>query len=348
MPAPTGSGHKSISSLGYLHSRMAIVRVGQQKKEYGVHQALICDKSNFFKKALTGSFAEARTGIVPLEDVSAPLFTIFVSWLYVGRLIYVAPPDSGKTIQDDFSSLVSKENDEQQEHRSTEDEGIFTLQPGNAHDDAFGRGTPQHGNDRGEGQGVHEVPKEIDPAVANCTEEDPKTWPLDVLAKLYILGDFLDAQLFQNQVMDVIVDFAAISRNRGVWRVPKRLLIRHIYENSPTGSFLRNIIVDFVVYHQPWDEPSQLWEEMPAEFLAKVMVSMGRRVPSKLCKECYSDAIAGNRLTHANADGMCLKRDKAPFMLDACFYHVHGTAEEREKCQTELKEKRRELRTGKS
>lgn len=108
----------------YLHSRMAIVRVGQQKKEYGVHQALICDKSNFFKKALTGSFAEARTGIVPLEDVSAPLFTIFVSWLYVGRLIYVAPPDSGKTIQDDFSSLICKENDEQQEYRSIEDQGI--------------------------------------------------------------------------------------------------------------------------------------------------------------------------------------------------------------------------------
>ena len=297
---------------------MAIVRVGQQKKEYGVHQALIFDKSNFFKKALTGSFAEARTGIVPLEDVSAPLFTVFVSWLYVGRLIYVAPPDSGKTIQDDFSSLVCKENDEQQEHRSTEDEGIFTLQPENAHDDAFGRETPQHGNDRGEGQGVHEVPKEIDPAVANCTEEDPKTWPLDVLAKLYILGDFLDAQLFQNQVMDVIVDFAAISRNRGVWRVPKRLLIRHIYENSPTGSFLRNIIVDFVVYHQPWDEPSQIWEEMPAEFLAKVMVSMGRRVPAKLCKECHSDAIAGNRLTHANADGMCLKRTQAEKVAEVC------------------------------
>lgn len=76
---------------------MTTILVGPEQKKFMVHQALLCDKSKYFTKALTGSFEEGTTGIVKLEDVSSILFKIVVSWLYYGKLLY--------TISDDFSTI---------------------------------------------------------------------------------------------------------------------------------------------------------------------------------------------------------------------------------------------------
>ncbi|THY16850.1 hypothetical protein D6D01_07620 [Aureobasidium pullulans] len=83
---------------------MATIMVGPQKRKFGVHQALICDRSQYFNKAFTGSFHEAETGIVELKDVSPVLLQIFVGWLYYDKLIYTVL-DEGSSVDEDFGSL---------------------------------------------------------------------------------------------------------------------------------------------------------------------------------------------------------------------------------------------------
>ncbi|CAD0093408.1 unnamed protein product [Aureobasidium vineae] len=95
-------------------------------------------------------------------------------------------------------------------------------------------------------------------------------------------------------------------------------------------------------------ESTATWEDLPAEFLAKVMVSLGRRLPSKLCRTCYSEAITGNNLTEANADGVCLKKDKPPFEGSGCFYHEQKTKENRDRCRKEHQERKTERKALKA
>ncbi|KAK6001448.1 hypothetical protein QM012_002779 [Aureobasidium pullulans] len=83
---------------------MATILVGPDKKKFLVHQPLLCNKSQYFTKALTGSFEESRTGIVILEDISPVLFQIFVTWLYHRKMIYTVS-DGKSNIKQDFASL---------------------------------------------------------------------------------------------------------------------------------------------------------------------------------------------------------------------------------------------------
>jgi hypothetical protein len=49
---------------------------------YRIHQNYICHYSPYFKAAFTGSFAEAETQELQLEDVEGEVFGIFANWLY--------------------------------------------------------------------------------------------------------------------------------------------------------------------------------------------------------------------------------------------------------------------------
>lgn len=83
---------------------MATILVGPEETKFVVHQALLCDRSQYFAKALTGSFEESKTGTVKLDDVSPMLFKIVVSWLYCGNVIYTVADDDSN-IEDDFADL---------------------------------------------------------------------------------------------------------------------------------------------------------------------------------------------------------------------------------------------------
>ncbi|THX84082.1 hypothetical protein D6D04_02635 [Aureobasidium pullulans] len=105
MAPSTAVKPKSLDKIKLLcNTRMATIIVGSQKKKFGVHQALICDRSQYFNKAFTGSFQEAETGIVELKDVSPVLFQIFVGWLYYDKLIYTVL-DEGSSVAEDFENL---------------------------------------------------------------------------------------------------------------------------------------------------------------------------------------------------------------------------------------------------
>ncbi|CAD0112871.1 unnamed protein product [Aureobasidium uvarum] len=356
---------------------MITVRVGPEKKEFGIHKALICNKSTFFSKALTGSFIEATTCIVNLEHVSVSLFSIFVTWLYNGGLVYVAPPESDRTIRDEFGPLLCKEynpspggqSQEEQEQPSTETAAaaiaasatITTVKDNNSSTSGGGPEEVQEGRptikleDIEDREPEHETSQhqvtrieehtqpedqEHDDAISNVDEENARTWPLDILAKLYILGDFLDVEQFKNDVIDATGSHARTIDEWQQYPTPSRPLIQFVFRETPPQSPLRNIMVHLVVYRQAWYESTATWENMPAEFLARVMVFLGRRVPSKLCRACYSEAITENNLTEANADGVSLKKDKPPFEGSRCFYHEHKTEDNRDRCRKEHQERK--------
>jgi hypothetical protein len=45
------------------------VEVGQTRKKYLLHRGIVCHHSEYFQKALSGSWKEAQDGVVILEDV---------------------------------------------------------------------------------------------------------------------------------------------------------------------------------------------------------------------------------------------------------------------------------------
>ncbi|KAF2653381.1 hypothetical protein K491DRAFT_603031 [Lophiostoma macrostomum CBS 122681] len=59
-----------------------IVEVGTEKKQYHVHKKLISAHSEYFRKALDGSWREAQDGKVVLDDIEPTTFNIFINWLY--------------------------------------------------------------------------------------------------------------------------------------------------------------------------------------------------------------------------------------------------------------------------
>ncbi|THZ56259.1 hypothetical protein D6C88_09277, partial [Aureobasidium pullulans] len=98
---------KSPDNKKFLYSApMTTILVGSEQERFVVHKALLCNKSKYFTKALTGSFEESKTGIVKLDDVSPVLFRIFVTWLYDNVIRYTAPDDS-HNLEEDLGSIKS-------------------------------------------------------------------------------------------------------------------------------------------------------------------------------------------------------------------------------------------------
>ncbi|KEQ76599.1 hypothetical protein M436DRAFT_69568 [Aureobasidium namibiae CBS 147.97] len=104
---------------------MATVLVGPEETKFVIHQALLCDKSKYFAKALTGSFEEGTTGIVRLEDVSPVLFKIVVSWLYWGKIAY-SVSDDDLSIDQGFKKL-KREDDKFSENLNADDTSTWPI-----------------------------------------------------------------------------------------------------------------------------------------------------------------------------------------------------------------------------
>ena len=105
---------------------MATILVGPQEQKFVVHQALLCDKSRYFAKALAEYFEESKTGIVKLEDISPTLFKIVVSWLYCGKIIYTVS-DDGSSIDRDFAKF-KPEIETSSEAMNTDDTSTWPIQ----------------------------------------------------------------------------------------------------------------------------------------------------------------------------------------------------------------------------
>ena len=55
------------------------------KQTFYVHRDLISFYSGYFKAALNGGFAEAKTGVIELKSEEPPVFEGFINWLYTQK-----------------------------------------------------------------------------------------------------------------------------------------------------------------------------------------------------------------------------------------------------------------------
>ena len=70
-----------------FYDDIVTINIGPKKQGFGVHKALLCNSSSYFKAALAGSFKEAKEGVISLEDEDPDVFGRFVMWLYSGYLL---------------------------------------------------------------------------------------------------------------------------------------------------------------------------------------------------------------------------------------------------------------------
>ncbi|KAG9675892.1 hypothetical protein KCU95_g4104, partial [Aureobasidium melanogenum] len=306
MAPSKGTKGASLSSVSLLYSPMVTVRVGSGRQEFCIHKKILCSNSTYFDKALSGQFMEAQTRVVELEDIHPLLFKIFVAWLYSGRLTYESSDPSTSSC-DEFSELnaalykeyaCEKDEDEENDEEDDEDDG----------DD--------------------------DHELSGFQQEDPRTWTYLILVGLFILGDRLDAPRIKRLVIDTIV-----KKSKQQNEAPYGTVVIYAYANTPRKSPLRQLLVHIFAYERSFSrsQNSEL-KYLPAEFLAAVMIRMGRRLPFRQCDSCYNNALDANKLTSEDIDDVHKEQDQAPYDHNLCFYHEHKDEEEKNACQAAREE----------
>lgn len=309
---------------------MVTIEVGLEKEHFVVHQSYLCEKSQYFAKALSGSFEEGITRFIQLPDVSPILFRIFVAWIYHDTLVYL--PSNHTTIDEDFKSLEITEKDLEQTLILQSESGIKPKDEDSDIEDSDDDVTETHSGvmpnhvEHGPPSAAESLLNTLCGAAFEYKEEEPTTWPRDVLIKLYIFADRLDIRQLRADSMDSLIGTCdANHRNWGL------TIVRYIYSNTASMSGLRRYIAHHTAYSHVFREDASAWDAYPPEFLAAVMVINGRRLPNQQCDHCYKKAMG--YLVSSEYDDVCKQEDLAPYGRDLCFYHEHPDDTEREACR---------------
>ena len=82
------SHRKELTLCSDLHRSIVTVYVGPEKYPFYLHKGRLCQKSSFFEKAFHGSFEEASTGSIYLEEDDVAVFELLEEWLYSEKVNY--------------------------------------------------------------------------------------------------------------------------------------------------------------------------------------------------------------------------------------------------------------------
>jgi len=63
-----------------------VIEVGPEKIKYHVQRLFLTHYSDYFTKALSGSWRESEDGVVRLVDIEPGIFNLFLEWLYTQAL----------------------------------------------------------------------------------------------------------------------------------------------------------------------------------------------------------------------------------------------------------------------
>ena len=69
-----------------LHRSIVTIYVGPEQYPFYLHKGRLCQQSSFFEGAFHGSFEEATTRSIYLEEDGVEEFTVFEEWLYTYQL----------------------------------------------------------------------------------------------------------------------------------------------------------------------------------------------------------------------------------------------------------------------
>ncbi|THY72903.1 hypothetical protein D6C87_04690 [Aureobasidium pullulans] len=155
--------------------------------------------------------------------------------------------------------------------------------------------------------------------------KSPETWPWRVLVSLYVLADYLDAQVVRIAAVD-----AMILRHE-----KSRLMtfddIDFAFANTSADSKLRELLVHITTYDL--DIGSTAREDligMPDEFLVGVSMTVFRKLPNRQCRSCYQKALSWVQQADAIPAHFNEPQDGPTWqILNACYYHEHSTEEEK-------------------
>ncbi|KAG9595875.1 hypothetical protein KCU77_g2952, partial [Aureobasidium melanogenum] len=316
------------------NTHMVTIEVGAAKEHFVVHQSYLCAKSQYFNKALSGSFQEATTRFVQLPDVSPILFRIFVAWIYHDTLLYFPPEKT--TIDEDFESLRITEKDLEKQVIRYSKPQYRTNNNGSdledSDDDVTGPSTTAtmpEVSSQDTGSALGSTNGSTPARTAQFEQENFTTWSYDVLIRLYVFAHRFDVRQLRADSLDALISITC-----GPSGVFGPLYVRYIYQSTPTKSKLRDYTVHSTAYGRNFfKRDAHQWEMCPREFLVAVMTINGKRLPYKQCDDCYKRAMRNWR----PEDSMCGERsreeDLAPYQRDLCFYHEHTDDEEREACR---------------
>ena len=74
-----------------MGDQSVIIFVGPERKRYLIHKTLLTNQSEYFDKALNGSFKEADEQSIYLEEETPAAFDLLVGWLYQNSIPVVGP-----------------------------------------------------------------------------------------------------------------------------------------------------------------------------------------------------------------------------------------------------------------
>jgi hypothetical protein len=100
------------------------VDVGTRCRRFYVHKALLMEHSEFFKKALQGTWKEATDGIVILEDIKPAIFDIFVGWLHTGEIPEEKDDEESDNVENDKDDIKDGEHEDQDDEYSDDEDGL--------------------------------------------------------------------------------------------------------------------------------------------------------------------------------------------------------------------------------
>ncbi|OBW66606.1 MAG: Trehalase [Aureobasidium pullulans] len=156
----------------------------------------------------------------------------------------------------------------------------------------------------------------------------PETWPWRLLVSLYVLADYLGAQVVRIAAVD-----AMILRHE-----KSRLMtfedIDFAFANTSPDSKLRSLLVHIITYDL--DIGSTAREDLigiPNEFLVDVSMTLSRRLPNRRCQSCYQSALSWVQQADAVPAHFHEPQVGPPWQtLNTCYYHEHSTEEEERDC----------------
>jgi hypothetical protein len=224
------------------------VYVSSEQYPFYFHKGRLCRHSSFFEKAFHGSFEEATTGSMYLEEDGVDEFKLFEEWLYSEKFSY--PKDS-----EDPSLLLVKV------FCFAEKVGISNLQ--NATLDAIrDRATEQH----------------VSLPTPNTTYK--------IYTKPRTLFGSVQEPIFDFQKYQTTTISPGLEELVAKYFPPATAsAIHYAYQNTPERSPLRKLLTDIFAFNV---EPETLDDGIllfPAEFMADVLLTNMKRLPLRLKEE---------------------------------------------------------------
>ncbi|KAI5203800.1 hypothetical protein AUEXF2481DRAFT_36120 [Aureobasidium subglaciale EXF-2481] len=161
--------------------------------------------------------------------------------------------------------------------------------------------------------------------------KSPQTWPFHILIKIYILADYLNTAIVRRAILDAMI--LKHENSVHVIGIPQiKLAYDYTYEGSPLRKLLVHVYAyDTVIFPDP-----RRYRDLPVEFLAAVMVTMGTKKPDRLCNDCYRRSlllsVLGDRPDnlHDSVDGPPWEE------MDSCVYHEHPVEEGGKTCKAKV------------